>query len=533
MTSNASYLSYRETGYFSRLVSDYIDGAEALQPFLEFPPDLTGIKKAISGRKDADPANRGVLVAQLNKQYDGVDTSDSVRANINALSNCNAYTICTAHQPNLFTGHLYFVYKILHAVRLADHLNMEMPDLHFVPVFYMGSEDADLEELGQVNIHNKNLVWATAQNGAVGRMKTDDKLLALIDEIEGQLSVEKFGKEMVSLLRTSYIKGETIEQATFLLVNELFKEFGLVILLPDNAELKTLFIPTVRGELLEQSSSKAVSKTLAEFPAVYKVQAVGRDINLFYLKDDVRERIEKSGDKFSIANTDIIFTTDEILAELETYPERFSPNVITRPLYQETILPNIAFIGGGAELAYWLELKAVFRQANIHFPVLVLRNSFLIIDQKNTDKITALHLTPADFFENETKLVARLVALKSDAILTFDKEKDQLAGVYKNITNCSTAVDPTLEKHVQALCVQALHRVTLLEKKLLRAEKRKFMAEQRQIAKIRSALFPGGSLQERVDNLLPYYSTYGKSFLHKVYESSQGIEMQFCILTMS
>lgn len=532
LNTNSTYLSYRETGAFSRLVSDYIDQAAALQPFQAFRPDLEGIKAALNNRESNFSTSRVVLVEQLTQQYAGIDTSDKVKANIRLLSNDNAYTICTAHQPNLFTGHLYFVYKILHAVKLADTLNQEIPDKKFIPVFYMGSEDADLEELGQVTVHGKTLAWNTDQTGAVGRMKVDDKLLRLIDELHGQLSVEEHGKEIISVLRDCYTKGQTIERCTFLFVDKLFSDFGLLVLLPDNAALKTLFKDTIKKELTDQFSSKAVATTIAAFPSEYKVQAGGRDVNLFYLKDELRARIEKVGNDFRIAGTNMAFSEDEMMKELDLHPARFSPNVITRPMYQETILPNVAFIGGGAELAYWLELRSVFEQAGVAYPVLLLRNSFMILDKKVNDKILSLHLTPKDFFIDQRELLSQLVKQKSSATLSLKNEKEQIAGVYQIIVNISSDADPTLQKHVQALSSQALKRLELLEKKLLKVEKRKFDAEERQLTKIKATLFPNNTLQERIDNVMPYYAIYGKDFLQEVYDNSLGLEMKFCLLQL-
>ena len=396
----------------------------------------------------------------------------------------------------------------------------------------MGSEDADIDELGQVTIEGKKLTWKTNQKGAVGRMQVDEKLIALIKEIEDQLSVEVFGTELIAMLKSCYQKGSTVEQATFLFVNELFKDFGLVILLPDSKSLKTLFKQTIRKELTEQFSSKAVSKTIDAFPAEYKVQAGGRDLNLFYLNDHMRERIEAVAGKFVIANTDISFTSDEIMSELESFPERFSPNVITRPLYQETILPNVAFIGGGAELAYWLELKQVFKEAGLAFPVLVLRNSFMVLTMKTIDKIEALELSPKDFFEEQSRILGKLVAKRSTAKLSLENEKQKLTSLYSQIKDVSKAADTTLERHVEALCIQALHRITLLEKKLLKVEKRKFETEKRQISNIKTVLFPNSTLQERVDNILPYYAKYGPGFLRSIYDSSSGLDMRFCLLSV-
>ncbi len=529
MSFKAQYIPYSKTGSFSKIVTDYLSNVPALQSFYNYTPDITGIKKAIADRKKYT-TNRKVLVDELQKQYSSIQTSDRVKANVEQLLQDNTFTICTAHQPNIFTGHLYFLYKILHAIKLADELNETIKDAHFVPVYYMGSEDADLAELGEVNINGKQYRWQTDQKGAVGRMKIDKPFIKLIDEIQGQLSVEPFGKEISEVIKQAYQPGKTIEQATFELVHGLFAEFGLVILLPDNVALKTLFIPVVRKELEEQFSQQTVAETIAQFPAEYKVQAAGRELNLFYLKDDTRERIEVSGNNFTVANTTITFSKKTLLEELNNHPERFSANVILRPVFQEIILPNIAFIGGGGELAYWLELKKVFEFLKVPFPVLLLRNSFMIVNKKNADKIQTLQFTAPDFFAPADELIKKIVERESSLQLDLDKESAALTELYKKMGSVAATIDSTLEKHAAALHTSALKRITSLQKKMFKAEKKKFEAQQRQVEKIKSLLFPNGTLQERIDNLLPYYALFGKDFLRMLYENSKGLAHEFCIL---
>src|SRR6185437_12246053 len=160
--------------------------------------------------------NRGLLVEEFSNQYKDFNDCDAIKVNIQALSDENTFTICTAHQPNIFTGHLYFVYKILHTIKLADSLKKELPEYNFVPVFFMGSEDADLEELNHIVIDGEKYKWETNQTGAVGRMKVDDNLLKLIDKISGRLSVEKYGNDLIELLKKCYPKNSTIENSTFL-----------------------------------------------------------------------------------------------------------------------------------------------------------------------------------------------------------------------------------------------------------------------------------------------------------------------------
>lgn len=530
MNFTSIYVEYRQTGFFSKIVLDYLKGDDKLVPFYEHPVSIEGIKAAINARKKY-ATNRNILAVELNKQYHNVTVSDKLQANIDALLDENTFTVTTAHQPNIFTGHLYFIYKILHTIKLAGELKAQIAGCNFVPVYYMGSEDADLEELGEVNINGKKYQWKTEQKGAVGRMKIDKAFISLIDEIEGQLSVEKFGKEILASVRKAYSINKTIEQASFEFTHELFAGYGLVILLPDNAALKNEFSAVIKKELNEQFSNKAVAETIVLFPPEYKVQAAGREINLFYLKDGLRERIEKINGRWSVVNSHLKFSENEILGELKDHPERFSPNVILRPVFQETVLPNIAFVGGGGELAYWLELKKVFEALEVPYPVLILRNSFMLVNKKTASKINDLQMAAVDFFKEENDLITTLVKRETTLQLNLKKEKSTLKDLYAEMQSAASLVDSTLQGHVSALHTQALKRIELLEKKMLKAEKIKFEAQQRQIKKIKETLFPGGSLQERIDNLLPYYSIFGKDLIDMLYKNSTGLQQNFCIVT--
>ena len=529
MSFTAKYIPYKDTGAFSQLVLDYLEDADRLRPFHNGQYGIDGIRKNIESR-NGFPVNRNLLVDVLRKQYQATETSALVTANIDSLAQTNTYTVCTAHQPNIFTGHLYFIYKILHAIKLADELNTAIPENHFVPVYYMGSEDADLDELGTVTVNGKEYKWETKQKGAVGRMLVDQAFISLINELDGQLSVEQYGTEIISLLRKCYSINKTIEQATFELVNTLFAEFGLVVLLPDNASFKSAFIPVIKKELNERFSHKLVKETIAVLPQEYKVQVNGREINMFYLEGDLRERIEVKDDGYTVVNTMLFFTESEMESEIAQRPERFSPNVILRPVYQEMLLPNVAFIGGGGELAYWLELKKVFEAVSVPFPVLVLRNSFMIIPADVARKISAMRLQPEDFFVPANDIFEALVKKESELDLHLEAEKESLVNLYEKIKDAATAVDFTLQRHVEALKVQALKKIDKLEKKIFRAEKKKFEVQLKQAGKIKEALFPGGTLQERVDNLLPFYATWGSGFIRKLLDNSGSFEQQFCIL---
>jgi bacillithiol synthase len=531
MNCTSTFLPYAQTGYFSKIVLNYLEQSSPLRAFYEHEVSLQGIEAAIEQRRSFN-TNRELLHAELLRQYEGIDTSEKVIANIHQLANSNTLTVCTAHQPNLFTGHLYFIYKILHAIKLADFLSEKFKGNHFVPVFYMGSEDADLDELGHIHLDGQKIVWDTTQKGAVGRMQTKG-LEKLIQQVEVQLNFHRQGKDLVKLLKDCYLKSADIQTATFKLVNALFADYGLVVLLPDNANLKRVMQPVFEQDLLEQVPSGLVGESVSALDrAGYKVQAHPRDINLFYLQDGLRERIIKNGAGYKVHDSQLKFSSQQLQQALQEQPEVFSPNVILRGLFQETILPNIAFIGGGGELAYWLELKGLFNHYEVPFPVLILRNSFLIIEKTWKDKMDRLGISEADIFLPEQELLNRIVKKESANQLSIQTQIETVQKTYNELKEIAGNIDVTLVEHLSALEKAALNKLHELEKKLLRAERRKFADTQRQLNAIKQALFPNNNLQERVQNFLPYYAKNGRDFFDILYKHSQPLQGDFTVITL-
>ncbi len=526
----SQYIPYSQTGEFTKIIMDYINAVPDLKDFYEHPVNLQGIIASIAERKKFN-TNRQVLVDQFSKQYKNFNDCDSLKANIHKLSGENTFTICTAHQPNIFTGHLYFIYKIFHTLKLADSLKKELPQYHFVPVFFMGSEDADLDELNHIVIDGEKYEWETKQTGAVGRMKVDDNLLQLIDKIAGRLSVEKYGNNVIELLRKCYRKNATIQKATFLLVHHLFKDSGLLIFLPDNAAYKKEMIPVFEDDLFNHTSSEIVNHSSEILAKNYKAQAYPREINLFYLKDNLRNRIVPVEDHFVIHDTKIVFSKEEMKKELKEHPESFSPNVILRGLFQEMILPDVAWIGGSGELAYWLQLKNLFKKYSVPYPMLILRNSFLIVDEKYQKLLQKLKLKAVDLFKGSEVLLNEIIKRESQTVLNLDEEKAEFENIYKHIKERVTGIDPTLAAHTSALETKHKKKLISLEKKMLRAEKRKFQDQKNQLNNIFSALFPHEGLQERTENFMLFYSRLGDDFFKMLYEDSLSLEQEFCIET--
>jgi len=522
-------ISYSDTRKFSPFITDYIAGKDDLKSFYAHPVSLEGLSSAILARK-AFPTDRKTLVEVFSRQY-ALNAHPAQSEAIQSLSDENTFTVTTAHQPNIFTGYLYLIYKILHVIRIAEEMTRSMPGYRFIPVYYIGSEDNDLDELGQIQIAGNKLVWETRQKGAVGRMKVDKTLLLLLDRIEAQLGVEPHGAELVGQLRTAYKEGVNMSEATADLINKWLGHHGLLVLQPDVADLKRSMIPLFRQELLEGASFPIVMETSSRIGEHYKTQIHPREINLFYLDEGIRERITRQGELFHVEHTDKIFTEQEILDELESHPERFSPNVVLRPIYQSTILPDVTFVGGGAELAYWMQLNDLFRNSGRPFPMLVLRNSFLLLNVRQEKVIEKLGFTPIRFFADPQILSDEWLTRNGQGSFVLSTEIQSLSEIYTSLMGKAKSVDVSLVPHIASLHKTAEKGMGELEKKLRRAEKRKHSDQLRQLDNLHQDLFPGGGLQERVDNILPYFARYGAEIFPILYAHSGTLEQEFRVIT--
>lgn len=532
---DGTFIDYAATNYFSKIVLDYIRGADALRPFYAHRPDMAGIEAAITAKKGFSTAIRKVLVDNMRSHYEKsgqLAAYKKVEANIEALGSSNTFTVTTAHQPNIFGGPLYLVYKILHVIQLAEMLNATYKEQqkYFVPFYYMGSEDADLDEIGQMQVDGKKYVWQTDQTGPVGRMKIDKKLLALIDELEGQVGVGAYGPEFIRILRDCYREGRLIQEATFAFIHQLFGRYGLLILMPDDRQLKEVFEPVVLKELKEGFSHKALERTTANIEkAGYKVQTHGRPINLFYQEGHHRERIIKDGDVYRIDGRDATRSRAEIEKEVKDRAELFSGNVVLRGPFQETILPDIAFVGGGGELAYWLEMKGVYEAAGIPYPVLLLRNSFMLLTPKETVLMHKLALQPADLFL-PLHQIQDLLLKKKGVEIDLSGELEQLSQLYAKIGLKAAAVDSTLAGHTEAIATAARNKAHRLVTKMKTAQRKRLETETGQLRKLKERLFPAGSLQERTENIAGFYAQYGKDIFDLIKARSLTLEQQFGVI---
>ncbi len=504
-------LSFDEVPYLSKRDQAYAQAAPSLRHFYKYEAALESFEQVIQD-KSSKPVNRQVLVEVLEEQYRELPASGACLNNIRALAQDNTFTVVTAHQPCLFTGPLYYIYKAFSAINLAEQLKTRYPLYHFVPVFITGGEDHDFEEANHLHLFGKTITWRNDEGGPVGLMKTGS-LRPVLAEVKEVLGESEKAAELFGILEASVEQHALYSGTARHLANELFKDYGLVILDMNHRKLKELFIPYIQEDILEQPSKALVEKAQAELEkAGFSGQAYPREINFFYLLPGRRERIAEEAGRFVVLNTGLSFSREELIREIGQHPERFSPNVVMRPLYQEAILPNLAYIGGGGELAYWLERKSQFEHFGINFPMLVRRNSVLFIDGGSAKRMDKLGLSVKDIFRDAEELIKSYVHENTENEISLAEEKAQLKNIFKQIEQKAGEVDPTLVKAFAAESARQMNSLEQLETKLMRAEKQRHDTAISQIRSLKEKLFPGNGLQERYDNFMAFYLKYGREF---------------------
>ena len=482
-------IGFEESNQFGKLFLEYINQDENLKEFYRAAPTLENIAALTDTYNKVD---RTTLVETLKEQYKNTPASSATSENIDSLKSTSTFTITTGHQLNLATGPLFFVFKILSTIKTTQELNKTHKDKHFVPVFWMATEDHDFEEINHFHLFGKKHEWNTDQKGAVGRFHTKG-----IQEVLEELP------ETITLLEEAY-QLPTLGVATRFLVNELFGKYGLVILDADNNALKRSFSSIIKQEITERKSENLVKSSSFELEQLnYKAQVFPREINLFYLTDNSRERIIFDDHIYKVNNTYITFSEEEILTEVDNNPERFSPNVILRPIYQQFILPNLSYIGGPGEIAYWLQLKSTFEFYKVGFPILQPRAFGIILNEAIQKKINKLNIEAKSIFKSYEELKADYLGLHAQDI-DLEKEKTDLKKTFDTIIEKGSLIDATLNGSLAAEWQRFEKQLSGIEKRIKKSEERKHETVLNQYSNIKEKLFPNGGLQERHENIFSF-----------------------------
>jgi len=507
-----------EAHCFSSSFLDYINSNAKLKKFYNLDPTIDNFEEQLKN-KHFSKHQRNVLHNVLLQQYDGLIITSTTQANIDSLTDENTFTVTTGHQLNIFTGPLYFIYKIVTTINTAKSLKAKYPTYNFVPVYWMASEDHDFEEISYFRLEGKKYQWDADQKGAVGRFNPKS-LKNILEALPGKTEI----------FQKAYLEHETLAEAVRYYVNALFEEQGLVIIDADNKELKGAFSKVMQEDIVNNGVKPIVDNTNdALANEGYSSQVYARDINFFYLDGDIRSRIVKEENRYNVLDSSISFSEKEMMDLITNSPEKLSLNVILRPLYQEMILPNLAYIGGPSEVTYWLQLKDVFEKFNTSFPLLMPRNYGLIVDSNTNKKMNKINFGFKDWFLNVQDTIKLYVVNNTEQIISYNEEIEKLKSVYEQANEVAHKIDPSLGQHLKALEVKATNLLSKAEKKLIRAEKKNHATKIKQIEAVKSLLFPNDNLQERTDNFLNFYNN-NPHFIDELLKHFDPFNYKFHIL---
>jgi len=498
--------------------TDYLLRDQPLADFHSYNPCNPNYLQIIQDRSKY-PCKRELLLQVLLNQHQFLPNNQKTVQKIYQLGHNDTFTVTTGQQPALFGGPLYTIYKTISAIAWAKQLQQQFPDYQFVPIFWIASEDHDFAEINHTYFDYKSpLIYESVFKGAVGRHLIDNQILNLTKNIP--------------LIQDFYKPNTTWTEAFRKWMHYLFADEGLVLLDADNPYFKETFAPIMEQELVEQKSYSLIQETSRELISrEYHAQLKPQPINLFYLDENSRNKIEYKDNQYFIDKINLIYTQKQILTEHKNHPERFSPNAALRPVFQEVILPNIAYISGWAEIAYWLQLKPVFQHYNVFYPLLLPRLSTTLMSQNQADTFIKAKLEPSDILKTIPELRKRIAHnLNYPYLNTTESTNNQIQTLLNQLSGELEKLEPGLAFSTRALLIKNFKFLNHIHLKVEKALVNRYPSHFKPIFDIKNNIQPENFIQERTLNLLSFCNFSDpnsvKDFIKQLFQLSQPTDFQ-------
>ncbi len=467
----------------------------------------------------------------IHSQYQGFNLSEKTKNNIDLLKEKNTLAVVTGQQLGILGGPLYTLYKIITAIKLAEHLKERYDAYNFVPVFWLEGDDHDFEEVRSLNVINElNEVTKISYNDeiideeirqSIGYLQIKETISSFFDNLDKNLRDTEFKPELLKKLKEFYSVGKTFKQSFRELIFWLFDEYGLITFDPQDIIIKNLLKPVFKQEInnFRQNTEKLVevSATLEE---VYHAQVKVRPVNLFYSNEDGRFLIEPVENEFRLRRKRKKFTLEEIINEIDNKPENFSPNVLLRPICQDYLLPTAFYVGGPSEISYFAQLTPLYDLYNLTSPVIYPRISATIYEKNLENILEKYNLSFKDVFVKSEELKTRVIkSLSKNSIDDiFAESNNQIEIVIDHLKEKLFEFDKTIADATGKYRQKILSYIDELKSKAIDAQKKKHEITLRQIDKLANSLFPNNNLQERELNFVYFYDKYGDGFMKKLFD---------------
>ncbi len=512
----------------SKLYSDYHTHFEKLAYFYSGNfREKSAWGKKIDQLKDRS-YDRNALLRILNDQNRDFHSGIKSLANIDLLGNDNTFAVVTGQQLGLFGGPLYTFYKAVTAVKLAYKLSADFPDYNFVPVFWLEGEDHDYEEINKIKFLSggnelteipyllggkpleKNI-------GATGSIVVDEHIKQFFVSVGSSLPQSDYSKALLELMHGYYKPGTSLLKAFAGFMNHVYEDSGLVFINSNHPELKRILSPLFLDEINNNSeTSKLVIQRSVELEEQYHAQIKAKALNLFMFYKGGRHLIEPSdsGDYY-LKNLRQRYTKEELTEIATATPELLSPNVVLRPICQDTLLPTIAYVAGPAEIAYFGQLKSVYDKHKIPMPIIFPRASVTLVEEKVLKVLEKYSLELVDLFGDVEPVLSRVSEqvseVKVDAL--FDMLNGRINEAVQEARYGIQQIDPTLGGAVDNTIGKFQQQLEVLKQKTQKAQQQKEEISLKQIRKAAMNIFPNGNFQEREISAVQYLNKYGPDFV--------------------
>tara|TARA_B100000989_G_scaffold275771_1_gene235565 strand:- start:3895 stop:5502 length:1608 start_codon:yes stop_codon:yes gene_type:complete len=517
------------------IIGKFISGDKKVLRYIDSFYSTKNIAKHSENKiKNYKVEQREILIKSIKNQYSKIHISKKTSNNISSLIKSNTFCITTGHQLNLFTGPLMVIFKIAQVISICKKLNSEIKNFNYVPILWIASEDHDFEEISQLNINQKNIKWEiNSDNKPVGELEVNN-FGNLLSEYKDLIIDNNFKQKLEKIIDNSYEEGDKLSKSTIKFINSLFSEYGLIIVDANNKNLKNFFKTHLKNEIdnfsCRENTTFQITKLKKDFES-YKAQVNPSDINFFKLTSKGRKRIRYNNKTYNVDDENL-YSKDEILNLIDKRPELFSPNAIMRPLYQETVLPNVCYVGGQNELKYWMQLKTYFDDNDVQFPILKLRNSAYIIDSKTSKKIKNSGIDFKYFLGDLDKLINYKIEMTSSFKINFDSLRSNLSLQFDQLRKVSSKTDKSFTGALNAQEKKQKKGIDDLEKRLNKAEKKNYKAEIESLKSIYNFLHPENIDQERYLNFGNFYSSKGPLFIEYIVEKISIMDDKILVIDL-
>lgn len=525
------YINFSDIPGHQNLFLDYLNEFNNVEKFYMWNfKNLDSYAELFKQLTEFDRPHRLELSEAIKEQYSDVKTSKQTQTNIEALKSPKTIAIITGQQLGLFGGPLYTIYKSITSIKLAAYLKEKYDEYHFVPVFWLEGDDHDFEEVRSINlINNLNQIFNVKyedgeldeiNRGNIGNLKFNQNIEHLFPLLLSELRDTEYKNELIELLKSIYKPNRTFLECFRELMIKIFDEFGLIVFNPTTHNIKKLLAPIFLKEITNYKNHTGILvERSAELEELYHAQVKVKAINLFYLDDNERLLIEPVENDYRLKGKRRRFTHDELLSSINSTPEKFSPNVLLRPICQDYLFPTGLYVGGPSEISYFAQVSPLYEIYGLIEPIIYPRSSATIIEKGAQAILDKYGLKFPDIFLTEDQLFTKVILADSGSDLNFlfNEALNNIKNSLQPINDKLISIDKTLSELTNKSKERIEQTIELLKSKAIEAEKRKHEATTRQLSKVRNVLYPNNELQERELNFIYFANKYGWDIFKWIY----------------